>query len=130
MIFLFFFVFSFSTTTTFFHSFVREDRVVGVAVVQFSEILKFKTATQQRQLGGTTTPNTNSDKGSIAGAAQPPKNLSTMPNGHILIKLDLLKRVNIDDQGWTLLRILGQRAQQDSIAREFIQLKSARRLDD
>ena len=53
-----------------------------------------------------------------------------MPNGHILIKLDLLKRVNIDDQGWTLLRILGQRAQQDSIAREFIQLKSAQRADD
>ena len=72
------------------------------------------------------TPSSNSDKGDL----QPPKNLSTMPNGHILIKLDLLKRVNIDDQGWTLLRILGQRAQQDSIAREFIQLKSAQRADD
>ncbi|XP_044739279.1 protein unc-13 homolog B isoform X7 [Chrysoperla carnea] len=64
--------------------FAREDRLVGVAVVQLKDIL---------------------DQGSYAEW------------------LTLRKGIEMDETGWTILRILSQRSN-DEVAREFVKLKS------
>nr|XP_022900512.1 protein unc-13 homolog B isoform X8 [Onthophagus taurus] len=66
------------------YCFAREDRLVGVAVMQLKDIVA---------------------RGSIA------------------CWLSLAKRIHIDETGWTVLRILSQRAN-DDVAKEFVKLKS------
>ena len=57
------------------------------------------------------------------------KSFQMLPNGFIVCKLNLLKRLHVDENGWTILRILGQRGSKDAMAREFMNLKSATRND-
>ncbi|CAM1324812.1 UNC13C (predicted) [Pycnogonum litorale] len=72
------------------YCFAREDRLVGVAVMQMKDII---------------------DQGSCA------------------CWLTLGKRVEMDETGWTILRILAQRSN-DEVAKEFVKLKSDVRNDD
>lgn len=66
------------------YCFAREDRLVGVAVMQLKDIV---------------------EEGSCA------------------CWLSLGKRIHKDETGWTILRILSQR-NNDEIAKEFVKLKS------
>ncbi|XP_055942648.1 protein unc-13 homolog B-like isoform X2 [Argiope bruennichi] len=72
------------------YCFAREDRLVGVAVMQLRDII---------------------EQGSCA------------------CWLPLGRRVNMDETGWTVLRILSQRTN-DEVAREFVKLKSEVRNDE
>ena len=66
------------------YCFARDDRLVGVAVIQMKDIV---------------------EQGSMA------------------LWLPLYKRIQMDETGWTILRILSQR-NNDEIAKEFVKLKS------
>ena len=66
------------------HYFVREDRLIGVAVMQIKDMV---------------------DKGSCACWCA------------------LGRRIQLDETGWTILRILSQRTN-DEVAKVFVKLKS------
>jgi len=72
------------------YCFAREDRLVGVAVLQMADIAE---------------------------------------QGNCNCWLPLGRRVHMDETGWTVLRILSQRSN-DEVAREFVKLKSEVRNDD
>ncbi|XP_022240316.1 protein unc-13 homolog B-like isoform X2 [Limulus polyphemus] len=72
------------------YCFARDDRLVGVAVMQLRDII---------------------EQGSCA------------------CWLPLARRVHMDETGWTILRILSQRTN-DEVAREFVKLKSEIRNDE
>ena len=71
------------------YCFAREDRLLGVAIMQLADIV---------------------EQGSCACG------------------LPLGRRVHMDETGWTILRILSQRTN-DEVAKEFVKLKSAVRND-
>lgn len=126
----------------------RDDKIVGLGVIQMSEILAFKqqAAQQNGNINATSVVGTgsinviktaDSGEGSMSGDHGAPncvdsgmfksKSFQMLPNGFITCKLNLLKRIFVDESGWTILRILGQRVAQDPMAREFLSLKSATR---
>lgn len=72
------------------YCFARDDRLVGVAVMQLKDIV---------------------EQGSCA------------------CWLPLGRRIHMDETGWTILRILSQR-NNDEVAKEFVKLKSEIRNDD
>lgn len=72
------------------YCFARDDRLVGVCILQLADIAE---------------------------------------QGSCNCWLPLGKRVHMDETGWTVLRILSQRTN-DEVAREFVKLKSDVRTDD
>lgn len=71
------------------YCFAREDRLVGVAIMQLTDIVE---------------------------------------QGSCNCWLPLGRRVQMDETGWTILRILSQRSN-DEVAKEFVKLKSDVRND-
>lgn len=72
------------------YCFAREDRLVGICILQLADIAE---------------------------------------QGNCNCWLPLGKRIFMDETGWTVLRILSQRSN-DEVAREFVKLKSDVRNDD
>ena len=132
----------------------RDDRIVGLGCIQLSEILLFKHhQTQSSNINATSVVgqgglrsmsninnvaqnnnennSSNPDNQSLNSTNSnfKSKSFQMLPNGFIVCKLNLLKRLHVDENGWTILRILGQRGSKDAMAREFMNLKSATRND-
>lgn len=87
------------------YCFGRADRLIGLTVLQLRD-LAASTAGQISGAAGGSRPG-----GAAAGS------------GACACLCSLGKRLHLDDTGWTILRILSQRPQ-DEIAREFVRLKS------
>ncbi|XP_018649163.1 putative unc-13 (munc13) [Schistosoma mansoni] len=87
------------------YCFGRTDRLIGLTVLQLRDLA---TTTELNA-----SPTMNSRDGRT-GVGQ---------SGACACICSLGKRLHLDDTGWTILRILSQRSQ-DEIAREFVRLKS------
>lgn len=105
-------------------------------MIQLSEILLYKQQASNNVAFNTTTVN---GSGKLINSSSnfslnsnnhfKSKSFQTLPNGFITCQLTLLKRINVTENGWTILRILGQRSNTEPMAREFMNLKSACRND-
>ena len=85
------------------YCFARDDRLVGVAVWQLKDIV------EQVSARGESTENESHIEISFQGSCA--------------CWLPLSKRIQMDETGWTILRILSQR-NNDEVAKEFVKLKS------
>ena len=81
------------------YCFGRDDQLIGVSVMQLKDIMD------------------------QVGEQQKTKDHTFPPQGSCACWLSLGRRVNMDETGWTILRILSQRTT-DEVAKEFVKLKS------
>lgn len=88
------------------YCFAREDRLVGVAVLQLKDIVE-QVSPSRRFISSKIIIN----------------NISGHTQGSCACWLTLSKRIQMDETGWTILRILSQR-NNDEVAKEFVKLKS------
>lgn len=99
------------------YCFAREDRLVGVAVLQMRHV-PIMVINNKRQL-------------------QKKNTIFTVSSAYfyLLVKvrtgewLGLGRRIQMNETGWTILRILSQRYN-DDVAKEFVKLKSETRQED
>ncbi|TPP62292.1 Phorbol ester/diacylglycerol-binding protein unc-13 [Fasciola gigantica] len=87
------------------YCFGRADRLIGLTVLQLRDLAA----------------STGGQIGSVAGGSR--SGGAAAGSGACACLCSLGKRLHLDDTGWTILRILSQRPQ-DEIAREFVRLKS------
>ncbi|CAH8462515.1 unnamed protein product [Schistosoma turkestanicum] len=87
------------------YCFGRTDRLIGLTVLQLRDLA----TTSDLNVSPTLNPRGGGTAGGQSGACA--------------CICSLGKRLHLDDTGWTILRILSQRPQ-DEIAREFVRLKS------
>ncbi|CAH8466891.1 unnamed protein product [Heterobilharzia americana] len=90
------------------YCFGRADRLIGLTVLQLRDLSAIT------DLNSSPTMNSSGAVGGRNAAGQ---------SGACACICSLGKRLHLDDTGWTILRILSQRPQ-DEIAREFVRLKS------
>ena len=81
------------------YCFGRDDQLIGVSVMQLKDIMD------------------------QVGEQKKTKDHIFRPQGSCACWLSLGRRVNMDETGWTILRILSQRTT-DEVAKEFVKLKS------
>ncbi|KAH8256362.1 hypothetical protein KR032_003394, partial [Drosophila birchii] len=86
------------------YCFARDDRLVGVAVIPLKDISE-KVCTNYKR---------NFTSYSM---------FPTEKQGSVACWLPLMRRIEMDETGWTILRILSQR-NNDEVAKEFVKLKS------
>lgn len=91
------------------YCFGRTDHLIGLTVLQLRDLATSTTTASGVGAGGS--GGTGGNRGSIRGS------------GACACLCRLGKRLHLDDTGWTILRILSQRPQ-DEIAKEFVRLKS------
>lgn len=93
------------------YCFAREDRLVGVAVLQLKDIVEQVIMPL------------NERKCHEFGARNRQLISILYSQGSCARWLSLAKRIQMDETGWTILRILSQR-NNDEVAKEFVKLKS------